>query len=294
MAPKVLIIGASGRVGSQVVEALNKQPEDVLVRVATSRPEQAEQWKSEGKDAVVLDLNDSETFPAALKGVERVFLLTGYTADMLFQSKKLVDAAVEAKVMHIVHLGVFSSGKDLIPHFTWHDLVETYIKASGIAWTNIHPNVIAESLFIRNPPMTETASFSVFSGDTPQGWVFVQDIAEVAAAVLREGPDKHGSENYWLSTEVLTSSEVAATLSAAAGKKITCHYMSLVDMEAYVASIQSAPDRTYMESAIITMRLTSEGKMLCQNTVQDDVVKVLGRPGIKVAEWAGQYFAHAR
>lgn len=292
MTSKILVIGASGRVGSQVVEELNKNTQGISVRVATSRAEQAEKWNSEGKDAVVLDLNAPDTFPDALRGVERVFLLTGYTADMLFQSKKLVDAAVEAGVSYIVHLGVFSSGKDLIPHFTWHDLVENYIRASGIAWTNIHPNVIAESIFIRTPPMTETLSFTVSSGDTPQGWVFVKDIAEVAATVLREGPEKHNEQDYWLSTEVQTSSEVAATISAAVGKEITCNYMDLEGMKAYVASIESAPERTYMESAIITMRLTSEGKMLCQNTVKDDVVKVLGRRGTTIAEWAKQYFTN--
>lgn len=290
MTSKILVIGASGRVGSQVVEELNSNALGISVRIATSRAEQAEKWNSEGKDAVVLDLNNPATFPDALKGVERVFLLTGYTADMLFQSKKLVDAAVEAGILHIVHLGVFSSGKDLIPHFTWHDLVENYIKASGLAWTNIHPNVIAESIFIQNPPMTETLSFTVSSGDMPQGWVFVKDIAEVAATVLREGPEKHGGQDYWLSTEVQTSSEAAATISIAVGQKITCNYMDLDDMRAYVAGIESAPERTYMESAVITMRLTSEGKMLCQNTVRDDVAKVLGRPGTTIAEWAKGYF----
>ena len=290
MTSRILIIGASGRVGSQVVEELNKNTQGISVRIATSRVNQAEKWKREGKDAVVLDLNNPDTFPDALKGVERVFLLTGYTADMLFQSKKLVDAAVEEGVSHIVHLGVFSSGKDLIPHFTWHDLVETYIKASGLAWTNIHPNVIAESILIRNPPLTETLSFTVSSGDMPQGWVFVKDIAEVAAAVLREGPEKHSGQDYWLSTEVQTSSEVAAIISLAVGKKITCNYMGLDSMMAYVAGIESAPERTYMESAVITMRLTSEGKMLCQNTVRDDVVQVLGRRGTTIAEWAKDYF----
>lgn len=61
---------------------------------------------------------------------------------MLFQSQMLVDAAVEAGVKHIVHLGVFTSRHDSIPLFVWHDLIETYIKASGIAWTNIHPMLI--------------------------------------------------------------------------------------------------------------------------------------------------------
>lgn len=293
MTTKVLVIGASGRVGSQVVAELQSHGQGIELRVATSRPQQAEQWRDEGRDAVVLDLNDPQTFPGALKGVDRVFLLTGYTSDMLYQSKKLTDAAVEAQVKHIVHLGVFSCGCDSIPHFTWHDLVETYIKASGIAWTNIHPNVIAESILDTKPSMQEASSFTIFSGDTPQGWVFVEDIAQVSAAVLREGPAKHASADYWLSTEVLTGSEVADVFSRTAGRKISCNYVSIEEMASRVAAIPSASVRSYMESAVITMKLTAEGKMLCQTTVRDDVMKVIGRPGITMGEWAKRFFAKA-
>jgi uncharacterized protein YbjT (DUF2867 family) len=74
---------------------------------------------------------------------------------MLFQSKKLLDAVVAAGVSHIVHLGVFTSREDLIPHFVWHDLIETYIEASKISWTHIHPNVIADYTLVTNPPITE-------------------------------------------------------------------------------------------------------------------------------------------
>src|SRR5260370_18610182 len=42
-----------------------------------------------------LDLDDARTFPAALEGIDRLFLLTGYTIAMVHQSKTLVDAAAE-------------------------------------------------------------------------------------------------------------------------------------------------------------------------------------------------------
>jgi len=113
MVARVLIIGATGTVGSHVVKEFDKNDEGVVIRLATSRSEVAEKWRAEGRDAVVLDLNRPETFTEALEGVDRVFLLTGYTSDMLYQSKKFVDASVNAGVSHIVHLGVFTSRRDL-------------------------------------------------------------------------------------------------------------------------------------------------------------------------------------
>jgi hypothetical protein len=54
---------------------------------------------------VLLDLDEPRTFGAALSGVDRVFLLNGYSVEMLVQSKTLVDAARKAGVQRIVHLG---------------------------------------------------------------------------------------------------------------------------------------------------------------------------------------------
>ncbi|PEZ06858.1 hypothetical protein CN330_26720 [Priestia megaterium] len=284
---RVLIIGATGTVGSQVVKEFDKNDEGVVVRLATSRLEVAKKWRAEGRDAVVLDLNRPETFAEALEGVDRVFLLTGYTSDMLYQSKKFVDASVDAGVSHIVHLGVFTSRRDFIPHFSWHDLVETYIEASGIAWTHLHPNVITDTVF---SSIKETNSFAVNWSDMPQGWVFAEDIAAVASAVLREGPDKHGGANYWLSTEVLTGPEIAEILTEASGKEIKCIMSDPSVLEAYVDQITKTSERTYMESAVITMKLAAAGQMTLQNVVRDDVLTVLGRPGITMAEWARQNF----
>lgn len=290
MVSKVLILGASGRVGSYVVRELRKNAGGVELRLSTSREEVAQKWRHEGYDAAVLDLNRPDTFAGALEGIVRVFLLTGYTSDMLFQSKKFVDAAREAGVSHIVHLGVFTSRRDDIPHFVWHDLVENYIESSGMAWTHLHPNVITDSLLITKPSIKETGEFTVMWGSKPQGWVFAEDIGAVAAAVLREGPEKHGGKDYWLSTEVLTGQQIAELLSEAAGRKIKCNVTDATLLENALDNITSASARAYMESAVITMKLGAAGRMQPQTVVHDDVKTVLGRPGKTISAWAHYYF----
>jgi uncharacterized protein YbjT (DUF2867 family) len=263
----------------------------VAVRLATRRSEVAERWRAEGRDAVVLDLNQPGNFGQAMEGVSRVFLLTGYTAEMLYQSKLSVDAAVSAGVSHIVHLGVFSSGHDHLPHFTWHELIETYIKASGIAWTNLHPNVIYGDTLAT--PIRETGSLTGSWKEAPQGYVCAADIAAVAAAVLREGPAKHGGADYWLSTEVLTGPQITEILTDVLGRKITYKSLGPDGLAADVAKITSAGERLYMESAVQTMREAVAGNMKAQTVVRDDVQTVLGRPGITIREWARHTLADA-
>ena len=79
-------------------------------------------WKDEGKAAVRIDLDDPLSFPAALAGVDRLFLMTGYTIHMVHQMKTITEAAVDAGVSFIVHLGVFGNGRSTDPRFAWHEL----------------------------------------------------------------------------------------------------------------------------------------------------------------------------
>lgn len=286
---RVLLIGSSGRVGTKLREEFNKNSDGVEIVLSTSKKETAEKWESEGKNAVVLDLNNPETFSEALRNIDRVFLLTGYSSDMLFQGKMLIDAAKDAGVKYIVHLGVFTSRKDPVPHFVWHDLLESYIAASGIAWTNIHPNVITESVLDINPGFIETGVFTSMCGDAPQGWACTKDIAEVAATVLREGPEKHNGKDYYISIDVLRASEVASILSQVSGREIKYIDITKEQQEEIFKQIPSVAARNYMASAVVVMQLTREGKFKAQTAIADDVFTVTGHKGTTMKEWAEAY-----
>ncbi|BAZ11735.1 NmrA family protein [Calothrix sp. NIES-4071] len=107
--PIVLVMGSTGKNGKLILEELqNTGQEQVRVRVSSHKQEQVEKFKAEGLNAVLLNLDDPNTYEAALVGVERLFLLTGYTVDMLAQSKIIVDTAKKVGVKHIIHLGVFA------------------------------------------------------------------------------------------------------------------------------------------------------------------------------------------
>ena len=125
--PVVLVLGTTGTVGQRLMADFDREPGDVQVRWAARRPEQVDELRAAGREAVRLDLDDPSTFAHALQGVDRVFLLTGYTVAMLTQSKTLVDAAVKAGVSHIVHQGVFANWDTTDPHFVWHQMIEKYI-----------------------------------------------------------------------------------------------------------------------------------------------------------------------
>ena len=71
--PTILVLGATGQTGRLIVEELDHDPGGVQVRLAARRPEQVERLKAEGRDAVLLDLDDPRSFGQALAGVDRLF-----------------------------------------------------------------------------------------------------------------------------------------------------------------------------------------------------------------------------
>ena len=195
-----------------------EQSPDVSLRLSSRRPHEVERLCGEGKEAVHLDLDDPQTFPLALAGVDPLFLLTGYTVAMLTQSKTLVDAAKKAGVKHVVHVGIFGEWNCTDPRFAWHQLIESYIKASGMAWTHLHPNVFMDNLLNFTAPRADR--LTLYWKNRSVGWIAASDIAAMAAAVLNQGAEKHDGRDYWMSTEVLGSSEVTAILSEVTDRSI--------------------------------------------------------------------------
>jgi len=282
--PTVLILGSTGQIGRFILEYLKREPDAVHIRVTARRPEQVATFQHQGQDAVLLDLDSPATFAAALRGVDRVFLLTGYTVAMLAQSKTFIDAARKARIQQIVHLGVFGHWDCTDPHIAWHQLVETYIEASGIAWTHIHPNMFMEQIpkfmKIRND------SFPVFWGSDRMGWIASRDIGAVAATVLREGPAKHGGQNYWLSAEVAGGEELATLFSEALGRPIRYDHKKPEDFASTMASTGDYNVESWYAAAVIEfLKQFSDGRMGDFGTVRDDTPYLTGAPSMTLRQW---------
>jgi uncharacterized protein YbjT (DUF2867 family) len=73
--PRILVMGATGQVGKGVIPNLIANPKVQVIAAARS-PEKA---SSLGIPVVYLDLDKPETIAPALEGIERVFMVTGYT-----------------------------------------------------------------------------------------------------------------------------------------------------------------------------------------------------------------------
>jgi uncharacterized protein YbjT (DUF2867 family) len=286
--PRVLVLGSTGLTGEAIVSQLDDVSGRVEVVRASRNPEIVEQWRDQGRSAVQLDLDDARTFPAALRGIDRLFVMTGYTVAMTHQTKTITDAAAEAGVGHIVHLGIFGNGRSTDPHFAWHELVERYIEGSGVPWTHLHPHMFMENLLSVFTLREGRLPWPV--GDKPVGWIAGEDIAAVAAKVLTEGLDVHAGKGYWMSTDVLNGVQAAAILSDALDRTIPADVMTPDElMQAVSEGLASTPafmEGHYALSTFEWLRQTYDGRMDYSAVATTTVEDLLGRPPMHLAEWA--------
>jgi NAD(P)H dehydrogenase (quinone) len=221
----VLVIGATGGIGSALLRELSADsgPEKMKVRAIVRRPEAAESLRRLGVETAALDLDGTERLSLArnrplidaLSGVDRVFLLTGYTVEMLAQSKAVIDAAKLTGVKHVVHLGAWASDDTTIVHLGWHQLIERYVEWSGLGFTHLRPNVFMQNIIKFSLQDDGTIHQSI--GDAPVSWIDCDDIAISAAAILRS-PEQHHRKTYPLAVESLSVGQVADVLSEVVGR----------------------------------------------------------------------------
>ena len=279
----LLVLGVTGQVGTLVAQHLKRS--EVHFSVGTRRKANLEELAHQFGASRFIDLDDPGTFDEALKNVTGIFLVTGYTVDMLVQSKTLIDAAKRNDVNHIVHLGAFTRERDTYTTvFAWHQMIDAYLRESGIAWTTLHPNIFMQSFL-----SVWSIKGAVYNAYTSKavGFTALEDVAEAAAVILMEGPDKHNGKDYWFSADVLDPQQVAETLTAATGHQFTA---AVRDPERFLKEMALPPGSTfepaYAKGGIELFREVEHGRMAYIGSVADDTKKVLGRDPLLLRDWA--------
>jgi uncharacterized protein YbjT (DUF2867 family) len=282
----LLVLGVTGLVGNLVATNLRKS--EANFSAGTRRKAALEALADQFGRSRFIDLDDPRTFDAALKNITGIFLITGYTVDMLVQSKTLIDAAKRNGVNHVVHLGAFTRERDTYTTvFAWHQMIEAYLRDSGVAWTNLHPNMFMQNLLAGW--QVKGGLYSVYTSK-PIGFTALEDVTEAAAVILMEGPEKHSGRDYWFSADVLDPQQVAETLTAATGHKFTA---AVREHERFLKEMALPPGSTfepaYAKGGIELFREVEHGRMAYIGSVADDTKTVLGREPLLLRDWAKRH-----
>ncbi len=210
----ILVTGATGTVGRQVVEQLVKR--DANVRALVRNPA-----KAEFPDAVHVvqgDLLDVDSLRAAFDGVSTLFLLNAVVPDEFTQALVALNVAREAGIKRIVYLSVIHSDVYVnVPHFAGKYGVERMIERLAFSATILRP-----AYFMGNDLTIKDVVFNYGVYPMPIGskglaMIDARDVGEIAAIELirrEQAADTLPlSRINLVGPDVLTGADVAATWS---------------------------------------------------------------------------------
>ncbi|MCX2738611.1 SDR family oxidoreductase [Pontibacter anaerobius] len=228
----ILVTGATGTVGREVVKQLSMLEGDIRVRAGVHSIIKGENLKRlPGVEVVEMDFEDPESLHAAFTHADKVFLITPFAADQIQMSKTLVDEAKKAGVKHIVKLSVI--GADVEPGLQlgrWHREIEKYVEDSGIRYTFLRPTSFMQNYINYNAEsIKKEGRFYGATGDGKVSYVDARDIAAVGVEALMS--DEHVGKSYDITgSEALSNYEVAKLMSEVTGKQVD--YMDVPDAAA--------------------------------------------------------------
>jgi NAD(P)H dehydrogenase (quinone) len=281
--PKILIMGATGQVGKSVVSNLASDT-SVQIVAATRSPEKAGDL---GVPTVRLDLDQLETIAPALQGVERVFMVTGYTVDMLRQSKDFLNEAKRAGVKHIVHLGACGDNDTHVAHYAWHQFIERYIEWSAFSFAHLRPEIFMQNLLgYGGEPYVSQGVIRHYVGGARLSWVDCDDIALVAAACLLD-PEKHTGKTWRLGYEAKTCDEVASIFTQTLGQKFS--YEARPPEEFLASVLAAGAEPAYMQCVFQSFADLTAGKDLKADEVFDNFTEITGKKPTTLSDFATKH-----
>ena len=265
----VVVTGVTGGLGGRVARRLAER--GVGQRLVARDPGRAPALAGAAVAAGRYD--DRDSLRRAFDGAGTLFMVSASEdPDRLRLHANVVGAATDAGVERIVYTSFFGAAADCSFTFGrdhWH--TEELIKGSGLRFTMLRDNLYLDFL-----PLMVGAD-GVIRGPAGDGRVAAvarDDIADVAAAVLLEGGDRHDGRSYDLTgPEALTMAEAAQRLSELAGRTVTYHPETLEEAYASRASY-GAPDWE-VDGWVTTYVAIANGEL---EAVSGDVAAVAGHP----------------
>lgn len=214
----ILVTGATGTVGTEVVEQLAAGGH--RVRALVRNPAKTDKIRGSNVEVVLGDMSQTDTLRAPLEGVDRVFLLTGGPgADLLELEGNVLEQAQEAGVNHIVKMSGNGVDFDDFPYGQRHRESEKKIEGSGIAWTHLRPCPFMTNTLFLADSIKSAGAIYLPAGDGKVPVIDPRDIAAVAVKVLTE--KGHEGNAYELTgSEPLSYAEMAEQLSTALGRQV--------------------------------------------------------------------------
>ena len=280
----ILVTGATGTVGSEVVKQLSRDASGYNIKAGVHSIENAKRVQQYDRvRAVQIDYDKQEGLETAFKDVDKLFLLTHPSPKTVEHESNLVTEAKKSGIKHIVKQSIMRAdlGAD-VEAMRLHRQTEKLIEESGIPYTFIRPNEFMQGFInFQGTTIKNNNAFYIPAEDAKVSIVDARDIAAVAVQALING-DKHYDKTYMITgPEALSYHRAAEILSNATGKKID--YVNISEEETRAALKETGMDDWLINTIVGLYALYRTGGA---SQVSSAVEEVTGRKATAFVEFA--------
>ncbi len=273
----VLITGATGTVGSQLIHALAKSG----VRARALVRDDARAWSMLGDaaDMVVGDLADDDAMRGALDGVDTLFLACGNVPNQVQLECAAIDAARSAGVDRVVKLSARGADRASdVSVWRGHAEIESHLATVGIPAVIMRPSFYMTNLLAAATPVRQFNALPAAAGQAPIAMIDPADIAAVAARALFD--ESIAGVLTLTGPEALTYTQVAAQLSALLDRDIS--YLDVTPDEAAGAMIASGVPEPAAQQILEVFAALRRGAYA---TTTDAVALLTNRPARRLSDF---------
>ena len=275
----ILVTGATGMFGGRIARGLVDagQPVRALVRDRAK----AADLEAAGAELAVADMDKPETLPAALVGVDRVFLVSPMDDRIEARETAVTAAAKDAGVDFVVKLyGAVNHHGDSLDAL--HRASIAALKASGLRWAVLSPNSVMEtSLLSFAQPVKQTSAIFGSAGDGKAGLIAADDAAAAGVALLSGDPED-GHDYQVTGPQALNMAAMAAALSKALGRTIAYNDMSDDDLRDLLVKYAGMTPEQAELGVLVHYRAWKRGDA---DLVTDTVEELTGRKPLTLDDW---------
>lgn len=217
---KVLVTGATGNIGSEVLRLLLQETRIETWAFARNPMRASPEFKPKG--IVLGEHQNPVQVSSSLAGVDSLFLLIPFEEQMVQWGQYWVDAAIKNNVKHIVKISALDAGmssESKMAHL--HGSIDQLIKESRINYTILRCNHFMQNYtHLYGTMIRKHRFFSVPEGQAALASIDTRDIARIAANIVRD-PEAHYNKVYDLNgPQALSHAEVVVLFSNALGQAI--------------------------------------------------------------------------
>jgi len=237
---KIIVSGASGQLGSLVIDELLARkvaPENLILVSRTPSTDHLQAYAARGASVRFGDFSEPESLEAAYRGGTRMLLISinGGGGDRPALHKVAIDAAVRAGVKHIAYTSYVNADlNDKSTIAVDHRRTERILQDSGVAWTMLRNQIYANGLVDQAVQIVHDGGLVTHTPDARVAYVTREDCAAAAAAVLATPGHENKAYNI-TGPDAIGPRELVALTAEVSGKRVELTVVSEADYRAQLA-----------------------------------------------------------